>query len=72
MAGTGCRDGASPPLAGHAAGGPQAGAIQMGERFEQVREAVGEWWASYSGFVILPFGSIAFCVTVYEMLHGVM
>ncbi len=44
----------------------------MRERFDRIVEAAREWWAMYSGFVILPFGAVAFCVTVYEMLHGVM
>ena len=44
----------------------------MRERFRSYAEAAREWWSTYSGFVILPFAAIAFCVTVYEMLHGVM
>lgn len=46
--------------------------IAMRHRISLWLGVVRDWWASYSGFVILPFGAIAFCVTVYEMLHGVM
>ena len=44
----------------------------MRERYDRLFAFAKDWWESYSGFVILPFGAVAFCVTVYEMLHGVM
>lgn len=44
----------------------------MRGRFERYRTAATGWWADNSGYILLPFGVVAFCVTVYEMLHGVM